>query len=175
MGKQRKAEGGSLTAPPWGDPRDWRQVNGWLRYWIERRRSRMQPALDAARGTAGTFRELFVALDTLCAATCRHCPEPCCLTAHPWYDFADLLLLNLLAESIPLRQILVTADRPCPHFGRRGCRLPRRQRPFICTWYLCPTQRRRGPQARLNSLAAAIESVKTQRRRMETAWVQAVR
>jgi hypothetical protein len=31
----------------------------------------------------------------------------------------------------------------CRYLGPRGCRLSRLDRPWVCTWYLCPTQRER--------------------------------
>lgn len=145
-----------------------------MRYWIERRRVRLKPAFDMAAMTARKLGDLCADMDDLCAGTCRYCPAPCCLTAHPWYDFADLLLLNLLDQPIPSRQILVTSDAPCRYLGSCGCRRPRLQRPFVCTWYICPTQRRRASTRLLEHLNAEIQALKMLRRLMEESFLRAV-
>jgi len=162
-------------APPWVKTHCWRQINGRLEYWIDRRRGRLKKALEAAQEAAGVFQGLFAEMDALCAGSCRFCPDPCCRSARPWFDFTDLLFLHLLDESIPPRQIRSTPRQACHYLEFHGCRLARLKRPFICTWYLCPTQRLRAGRRRLARLTADIHAVKTLRRRMEQGFIRAVR
>lgn len=59
------------------------------------------------------------------------CPMRCGQCCDYWRD------VDSLAEAHPDRQ----SWQACPHDGRAGCRLPRKDRPPECTAYLCDTAR----------------------------------
>ncbi|MGD8369513.1 MAG: hypothetical protein PVG78_17885 [Desulfobacterales bacterium] len=82
-------------------------------------------------------------MEDLAAAACIRCPAPCCLAARIWFDAKDLLLLHLSDRPLPPGQTIATMTDRCRYLGPRGCRLSRLDRPWVCTWYLCPTQRER--------------------------------
>ncbi len=122
---------------PWADPADWRAANAAVARLVRRPSGplmRLAHQLDAA--LAGAYPRL----DALCRITCPHCPDPCCLSATIWLDFRDLLRLHLTARPIPPAQPRSRPGETGRYAGPAGCRLPRPQRPFICTWYLCPAQ-----------------------------------
>ena len=130
----------SIAIPPWGSGSDWQEANRCLDLHIDRYREELKPAMAAARMVHSRLASIFPFLDHLCLATCGYCPEPCCLTASPWYDFRDLLFLHLNNLEIPRSQPLHDDTDTCCYLGPRGCELSRITRPWICTWYLCPTQ-----------------------------------
>lgn len=80
-------------------------------------------------------------LDKACRITCVSCSEVCCMHATVWYDLRDLLYLYLVEGKLPRRQIDRHSDGSCCRLTSTGCNLERRRRPFICTWYICSSQR----------------------------------
>ena len=127
------------------------------------------PARWWARNIAANYRALFPRLEALCRATCPWCPTPCCGHATVWFDAVDRCFLNLQGLALPPGPFGPETTPPCRYLGPRGCRLPRLQRPWICHWYLCPTQRRRlqaeGPEA-LEGMDRLILQSKAARRAM---------
>ncbi|MFW5931214.1 MAG: hypothetical protein ACOCQI_05615 [Desulfosalsimonas sp.] len=129
--------------PPWDTPRSWQEANKAVSRLLDRHRCRLAPLLE----TSGIIRERIDELDSLyrhlCAETCPFCPHPCCINADIWFDLKDLVFLQ--AEGLPVPATCPRKPRhmPCPFLGSRGCLLPRTGRPWICTWYLCPVQKRR--------------------------------
>ncbi len=130
----------------------------------------------AAETMAGLER-IFPLLDALCRDTCPRCPDPCCLHAAVYADFRDLLFFSL-TNTEPLEMQLRMADGDtCRCLSSQGCMLPRLQRPWICTWYLCPAQRAllktwsNGPQ---QDLLEGLERVRAGRKRMEEAFLLVV-
>jgi hypothetical protein len=92
-------------APPWGSSPAWQEVNRSIDIHIHRYRAELRPAGATARETCNRLASVLPFLNGLSMTTCRCCPEPCCLTASPWYDFRDLLFLHLnleLAENFNL-------------------------------------------------------------------------
>jgi len=103
----------------------------------------MEGARRLARDIAAQMAPLHPIMDELCAATCPWCPDPCCLGAKIWFDVKDLLLFHLTGRTLPPAQPIASWQDRCRYVGLRGCRLNRVLRPWICTWYLCPTQKAR--------------------------------
>ena len=107
-------------------------------------------------------------------ATCRYCPEPCCLTASPWYDFRDLLFLHLNTLEIPQSQPLHDDTNTCCYLGPWGCDLSRITRPWICIWYLCPTQvanlKKRNSQQG-DPINQTVSEIKRGRRQLELEFI----
>lgn len=86
------------------------------------------------------YKALEVPLNQLCIHTCPECAEVCCTKATVWYDQRDILVYHLATDSFPATQISKNDAGVCCHLGASGCNLPRLQRPFICTWYICSAQ-----------------------------------
>ena len=164
--------------PPWKEPAEWREFHHTLSHTISTR----AVELNRARSMAFNIREQFLAasriMERLCSQTCTHCPAVCCLSAKIWADFKDVLFWHFCGLAVPLWQTISHVDQICRYLGSRGCTLPRLSRPFVCTWYLCPTQVSR-LQANTNdddleSLRSTLRSIKHDRQMMENAFVEAV-
>jgi hypothetical protein len=80
-------------------------------------------------------------LTRLCNYCCPSCDDVCCRHATVWYDFRDLLFSLFNRKVLPAEQICTFEDGGCIHLALDGCRLSRVERPFICTWYVCPQQK----------------------------------
>jgi len=148
--------------PLWGDTDTWKTANRNLEYLIRRHGPNMNRA---------------VLLDDLCAVTCPWCPDNCCLTATVWIDFKDLLFLHLNGHEIPPSQLLADLKETCRYWGPRGCMLPRIARPWVCTWYLCPTQKanlRQKPKSVQDLFSRAVQAIKTGRKEMESEFIRIV-
>jgi hypothetical protein len=67
-------------------------------------------------------------------------------------------------------------NKHCRYASPRGCRLQRLQRPFVCTWYICPAQIRllqtQSPERA--RLAAVLQQIKTNRRLLEDLYIQTI-
>lgn len=162
---------------PWSHPADWKAAQQSIHYHLNRRPGVRKTLLPRAREMGRLMQDLAIQMETLCANTCSHCPDPCCLTASVWFDFRDLLGFHLLGTPIPIGQPASDYQGRCRYMAPRGCRLPRLIRPWICTWYLCPVQSRwlkkqPGPAGR--RLLAALERMKTRRTELETQFLATV-
>jgi len=162
-------------APPWGTKPQWQEAN----HSIAGLKRRYAAQLDAAGAFAAALRirlvSVYSLLDALCLETCPRCPDPCCLHARAWFDFRDLLMLHLNDLAIPLDQTVESLNATCRYYGQRGCTPDRLSRPWICTWYLCPTQtsnldRRRRLQH--HELSLAVIEIKALRRKMEDMFIR---
>ena len=165
------------AAPPWGDISQWREANAALADLIERKASRLERAYREAGYIEGLLRDTAPLMDRLGHRTCRSCAEPCSLPVTAWFDFRDLLFLQLSKGPVPLAQMLPGLEAVCRYLTETGCSLPRLARPWICTWYLCPGQtellRRELPRDSLR-ISRAWEEIKAARKRMERAFIETV-
>jgi hypothetical protein len=115
--------------------------------------------------------------DQVAPATCAICPDPCCRHAKIWLNFQDLLFIHLHGEPVPLNQLRQNWHDPCRCLGAGGCLLPRRSRPWICAWYICPFQRWSierdipGGWAQADGLRSRVKS---RRDAMEAAYLDAL-
>jgi len=134
------------TEPSWRATDTWKTANRNLECLIRRHGPDMKRAVVLARDIQVRLESIFLLLDDLCAITCPWCPDPCCLTARVWIDFKDLLFLHLNGHQIPPAQLLADLKETCRYLGPRGCMLSRIARPWVCTWYLCPTQKANLPK-----------------------------
>ena len=114
--------------------------------------------------------------DEVADATCAVCRRPCCLDARVWLDFRDLLLIHLTGQTPPPGQLRENRWSRCRYLTSHGCTLPREARPWVCTWYVCPDQRRvlkrdiPGGTERINRWWPEITSLREQ---MEAAYLAA--
>lgn len=162
---------------PWSRPAEWMAAQRSIHFHIHRFRH-LREALEPLAGRIeADLCAIGSLMEWLGAHTCSFCPQPCCLTARVWYDFRDLLRLQVSGKSIPEGQPITDYAGKCRYVSHRGCRLSRPLRPWICTWYLCPVQKRRlerQPGGILERLTLAMEEIKTRRVLLEERFVAAV-
>ena len=162
---------------PWAQPDQWQAVHRTFNRLIDRHRPRLGPAREASRTLKRRLLSLIPLLDDLAASTCSRCPDPCCAVAVPWYDFRDLLFLNLTGEPIPPAQPLNDYGGTCRYLGPRGCRIERIRRPWICTWYRCPTQTARLQNYHIhlkNRMERELRQIKAERMALETLFLRVI-
>jgi len=163
--------------PPWGSKVTWQIVNRDLDYLICRHHDALKDAVTMAQDMEARLGSIFSLLDELCSASCPWCPNPCCLSAAVWIDFKDLLFLHLCGHPIPDKQLRSNLKKVCRYWKPKGCVLPRLSRPWICTWYLCPTQKailvRKSSRDR-DKFSRQIQAVKDGRRKVEAEFIRVV-
>jgi hypothetical protein len=128
------------TRVPWRNSRAWRNVHEAVGRMLRGNPSFKADALRKGRQIKEGLERLFPIMDRLCSGTCPVCPDPCCRRATLWFDFRDVLFSHVGKLPVPPRQIAREPNGACIHLGPTGCRLPRLQRPWICTFYVCPAQ-----------------------------------
>ena len=126
---------------PWASTGDWRSANGAIQHLCALHHPSLGPVRKMVRDLKGALETIFPALESLCLQTCPGCRTPCCHVATVWFDFKDLIFINLVGAAIPLTQLGRKRSGPCRLCTPSGCSLPRLSRPWICTWYLCPPQK----------------------------------
>ena len=161
-------------APPWGSNPAWQEANRCIDIHVHRYNAKLKSSLTMAQDLRARLESIFPILEDLCTVTCSWCPEPCCLTASPWFDFRDLIFLHLNHLSIPLNQPIDAYEATCCYISPQGCKLPRIIRPWICIWYLCPVQKanlkKRG-NCLLETFIRTIEEIKIARKQIEDEFI----
>ncbi|HMB32281.1 MAG TPA: hypothetical protein VKN82_10685 [Desulfohalobiaceae bacterium] len=163
---------------PWIKPKDWYEANKTLSKLIQDNLNQLNKAIALAKKIEQQFNSIFPLLDHLCSLTCTKCPDPCCLRATIWFDFKDLLFLHLTSQALPIRQTISTNNNKCPYSSRQGCQLPRLSRPWICTWYICPDQKRllgQDPGFTKTRIYDSLESIKSLRKRLEDLFIDSLK
>ena len=164
--------------PPWGSIAEWREFHHILSHTI----STIAGELKRTRSQAGAIQEQLLTVSDimaqLSAETCTHCPAVCCLSAKIWADFKDALFWHLSGQAVPLQQTIPHVNQVCRYLGSRGCTLPRLSRPFVCTWYCCPTQvlhmQTRPQSGDWAALRDTLQSIKRNRQKLENTFVKTV-
>ena len=165
-----------LSPVPWNTRDLWKEANSCLAHSIWQN----QPALADAYRHAHQIRRhlelIFPMMDRLCRKTCPYCADICCRRSWVWADVKDLIFLHLAGIPVPGQQLLSRKGDRCRYGNPDGCRLDRIQRPFVCTWYLCPaqTQRLRKVPADMKMISDSLQQLKRLRREMETSYIRAV-
>ena len=171
-----EAKNGVDFRVPWASRAEWLEINRSFAHLIERLGDALNPAREAAARMERGLVSLFPLMDDLCASTCPDCADSCCRVATLWYNFDDLLFLHLRDIAPPDGQPMTGLHQSCRFLGPVGCRLHRLQRPWICTWYICPPQtrmlRHRG-RALPREVEAIVADIKAARREMEAAFLRA--
>jgi len=165
-----------ISSPPWGLDREWKEANRSFKIHIDRYRSELGSVFLSAQDVRNRLALISSLLHTLALETCRFCPGSCCQTASPWYDFRDLLFLHLTDVIVPERQLLQQRNDICRYESPAGCRLERLQRPFVCTWYLCPAQKRELDErtAEKKIVFVTLQEIKSLRKEMEISFIKAL-
>lgn len=168
---------GSESGIPWASRQSWREAHQAVAYHLRRYAQDLKPLNIRAQALESCLKAVFPIMDELCAASCPWCPDPCCLEASVWFDFKDLLFMHFNQLTIPPCQPKANLKNPCCYFGSKGCRLPRINRPWICTWYLCPTQtailRKDYPTER-QSLMQAFSQIKSERDLLQSEYIRII-
>ena len=143
---------------------------------VRRYRRELGQAARNAAAIRAHLENLFPVLDDLCRATCPDCRDSCCRKATVAFDHADLIFLLLTGQTVPgcHPRAQASAGAACTFLSPAGCRLPRLQRPWICTWYLCPTQKAHLEGGRSGPFLGCRDAVKDLRRRMESEYIAVV-
>ncbi len=163
--------------PPWPTPDLWQEANTAMAAAIAIRVHRFANIRELAVQIQARLSLLDRFLDDLCDATCHSCADNCCQRATVWYDFKDLLGFHLGGASIPAAQLSPRPNRPCRHLGEAGCALPRGQRPFVCTWYICAAQREAmaaWPPSHQQFFHNSLMALKSGRNRMDQLFMRQV-
>jgi hypothetical protein len=163
--------------PPWHSIASWQEANQSLNFLMKKNLSELDRAMALAQKLQTRLASLFSIIDDLCKVTCPWCPDPCCLTAKVWIDFKDLLFLHLGGHPIPPEQLLPNFEKVCRFWSLKGCVLPRMTRPWVCTWYMCPSQTanlRRKSRHTQDKFSRLIKDVKDCRTEMEAEFIRVV-
>ena len=166
----------TVDLPPWQDENSWAQINSFFSYSC--RDKQLDEPIRYAAEIARKITLVDELLENLCGATCQSCAEPCCQRATIWFDFVDLLFIHLQYKFLPPRQIVKERGEPCPQLTPSGCILPRPERPFICTWYICPAQsaiiEQADPTSELQNIYSYLGEIQSTRKLLEDAFIAAV-
>lgn len=165
-----------LSSVPWNTPALWQEANCCLAHTLRQNRQALAEPRQIALQIRQLLESIFPLMDCLCREACPDCADICCQRAWVWADFKDLLFLHLAGIPVPDQQLLSRQGDHCHYGGSDGCRLDRIQRPFVCTWYLCPAQTRilRKQPAETQRLLSTLQQIKKRRRRMEDTFIRAV-
>lgn len=160
-----------------GPDRKWSESNRLVSAWIAEERPRLAEASSLARSIRHRLKSIFPLVSEICRGTCPWCPEPCCIVTRVWFDFRDVLFFHLAGVPLPPGPLHAGTKEPCRYLTFRGCTLPRIQRPWGCTQYLCGTQRRyliktSGIMA-LTDLEAALREIAASRMALEESVAKA--
>jgi hypothetical protein len=164
-------------SPPWSTRSEWQEANAAMAAALRTDSRRMEILRDIAQQIRRRVNLLDPMLDGLCGDTCPGCVDKCCERATVWYDFKDLLGFHLAAAALPAVQLPSRPKRPCKFLTTDGCALPRIERPFICTWFLCAAQKRAleaWPPSRRQFLENSLTALKGGRHRLEELFLQEV-
>jgi hypothetical protein len=165
----------STTFIPWQDGKEWQALTLFFDTIKKVNHVAFEPLYQRAEAIRKLFKTLSQPMDDLCAVTCINCRDICCKKATIWFDFKDLLYLYFAFGRLPGSQIFKTGDstdhRQCCNFSTTGCLLSRLERPFVCTWYLCPDQKKvlmSGDDVKGEVFMATINRIKGLRTEMES-------
>jgi hypothetical protein len=126
---------------PWVDEEAWAEVVFSISRAVEAMGSKADAMKIISQQIVQAYADIDTVLDMVCLMSCPACSEVCCSRATVWYDLKDLLTVYLNAGEFYDKQIYRRPDRSCCNLTPSGCRLIRAERPFICTWYICPDQK----------------------------------
>ncbi len=161
---------------PWQNKQQWVELQFAIEQMCRRLGDERSVIMELVESIKATFLAVDNQLQTLCEKTCISCRDVCCMRATVWYETKDLLYMQLAGYSLQENQVRRENDGTCCFLGENGCSLPRDERPFICTWYICADQKAmlndQGEAGRL--LVSRIEHIKQSRKLLEEKCFQAV-
>ncbi len=167
-----------LSYIPWQMTDDWKQVFLSFKAVEKKGKHKLTALLCIAKKIQKNYEIISEPMESLCACTCVNCEDICCMRATIWFDFKDLLYIYFATGKLPESQIkkitLKNQIKKCACLTQKGCILSRTERPFVCTWYLCPTQKEYLKQYypnRLLDFEQTLLKIKELRNRMEEEFV----
>jgi hypothetical protein len=167
----------NLTTP-WVSEEDWAQVVFSVSKAIEAIGVKADTMRTISQQIVKAYADIATVLDTVCLTSCPACSEVCCARATVWYDLKDLLTIYLNTDAFPAKQICRLPDHSCCNLTPSGCRLIRSDRPFICTWYICPDQKIVFDEHLNNGeglgVLRVINDIKKARKELEHLYISAV-
>lgn len=163
---------------PWQIRQEWDQVLLSIKTVEQRGKEKLSDLFSIAEDIRTHFELISHPMEDLCSYTCINCEDICCLKATIWYDFKDLLYLYFGTGTFPDAQIkkitLQNHLTACNCFSSTGCVLPRTERPFVCTWYVCSAQKeylsQHSPQ-RMSDFDQTLLELKKLRNKIEDNFV----
>lgn len=158
---------------PWAGQESWAEMVGSIAATISDLGPEAATLKSLAKQIVYEYNALDEVMEGLCLRSCPGCLDVCCNRATVWYDLKDLLALYLSSGIFPARQIYRRADNSCCYLSPSGCCLARSERPFICTWYICPEQKMFLREQHDSSLIRAIDRVKRARNQLGKSYLQA--
>ncbi len=144
---------------------------------VKSQEDRFRDARKISRGIAEKIARINTDLDVLCQSACVDCENICCSRATIWFDFKDLLYLYLSSCKFPQKQIRKNRNLSCSCLTPSGCSLKRRDRPFVCTWYICPKQNKILKDREVghrDRILKVLQEIKKERKQLEVMFLQAV-
>lgn len=164
--------------PPWSDQESWCQMKLSLEISARFQGERLDVAREISHQIENKICSIDGALDILCQATCVDCHDICCGKATLWYDFRDLLFIYLNSDKFPQQQIWKKKDLSCSCLTLSGCSLKRCERPFICTWYICPKQtgvmQKKDFPEEAAHVTSVLQEIKSNRKMLEKEFIDVV-
>lgn len=167
--------GRGLKDTTWQSREQWQAVNAVIDYLLERLgEGPLAVIRESAEALNGAYLAIYPVLENMCEMSCPWCEAPCCRVADPRFDLRDLLFIHLIGAPVPIGQPRGEGHGICRYLGPQGCRLPRRSRPWICTWYICPRQKQwlssNDPRG-LKAIERAVGAIKWMRRQLEDEFI----
>ncbi len=166
----------TANTPLWALPSAWHEANKAIDHLIRIYDKQLETAKSLAITVQKNIETISPILDQLNSLTCPWCPDPCCITTKIWFDFKDLVFLHLNGLDIPSAQLIKNIKGSSCHYkSSKGCTLNRINRPWVCTWYLCPTQTailRKNDHQAGNKISTTFKRIKDSRRTMEEKFIQ---
>lgn len=163
---------------PWQTAEDWNQVLLSFKAVENKGKDKLTALSGIAKKIQKNYEIISEPMESLCACTCVNCEDICCMRATVWFDFKDLLYIYFATGKLPESQIkkitLKNQIRTCGCLTQQGCILSRTERPFVCTWYLCPTQKEYLKQyypERLLDFEQTLLNIKELRNKIEEEFV----
>ncbi len=95
----------------------------------------METPETLARLMRESFMRLTPFMERHTGRVCPHCPKVCCANRHGTPEEEDFIFYRALG--VAARPASGAPFEVCSLLGATGCKLPRWQRPFRCTWYFC--------------------------------------
>ncbi|MFO7930221.1 MAG: hypothetical protein R6U97_02335 [Desulfosalsimonas sp.] len=163
------------AGPPWHRRQCWQAANSSVSQIFKKHRGRLDLLIETAGLIRAGLEQLDLLYSDLCAKTCTFCPEPCCVSADIWFDLKDLLFLHAAGLPLPIESPKTHGRMPCAFLGPRGCLLPRTCRPWICTWYLCVTQKRhlqKNNPEQIHHIRKITDKILAGRKNLESGFIE---
>lgn len=112
-------------------------------------------------------------MDEYCALTCPLCDDPCCHGRNVFFNQADLVFLVTSGQRRPPGQTREHSSESCRYLAAEGCTLSRKNRPYVCVWFLCEAQMRYFFEERpkvQREMTRAFEQIRRARLQLEACY-----